>query len=159
MKDTYKSFIVPPGKYWLDDPCVVLASIDDWCAYCEICDSEDMATEEYKELLKSSIDAAMNYRLSGHYVSLPDGTKVLSFSTACGDGWYSDQSGTRYHVASGVLGLTPYEYSPDHELLDGGKLVEFSEDTLCFTRDGILTFGNNIIDTVSNCTHSDGMEL
>jgi hypothetical protein len=48
---------------------------------------------------------------------------------------------------------------PDAAIDDCGILVEFAEETLCFTKDGILTFGNNIIDTVSNCISLDGMEL
>ena len=93
MKDTYKSFIVPAGKYWLDDPSFVVQASDDWSAYCTACDHEDMSTEEYKELFKTSPYEALSYQLNGHYVQLPDGTKVLSFSTAGErNGWYDDHA-------------------------------------------------------------------
>lgn len=160
MKDTYKSFIVPAGKYWLDDPSFVVQASDDWSAYCTACDHEDMSTEEYKELFKTSPYEALSYQLNGHYVQLPDDTKVLSFSTAGGrNGWYNDQSGVKYHVASGLLGLVPYEYNPTYEVGNGGRLVEFSEETLCFTKDGILTFGSYIIDTAADPYGTDGTEL
>lgn len=155
MKNIYRSFIVPAGKYWLDDPCFVVTIGDDWSAYCSACDHEDMATAEYKELLKIDLKEALSYRLNGHYISLPNDTKVLSFSTTCGGGWYSDQSGVKYHTGSGLLGLVPYEYDPDYEIGNSGQLVEFSEETLCFTKDGILTFGSYIIDTASECQYAE----
>ena len=148
MKDTYKSFIVPAGKYWLADPCYIVTGkqgYEDWSAYC----FELAAAGETAE-----------FALNGYYADLPDGTKVLSFSTAHGDGHYHDQLGTGYSVDSGLLGLVPYEYKPDYSPREGGgQLIEFSEETLCFTRDGILTFGSYIIDTAAETYGTDGMEL
>lgn len=125
----YKSFVIPAGKYYLCDPCYIISDSRDWMDFLEACSTEDNAGH------------------SGHYEALSDGTKILAFSTP-GDGSYSDQQGNSYSVDSGLLGLIPYSYSPDQEGIERlGKQVEFLEDTLCFTRDGILTFGNYIIDT------------
>lgn len=126
----YKSFVVPAGKYYLCDPCYVISNADDWVGFLESCSPEDSAG------------------LSGHYEALLDGTKVLAFATAHGDGNYYDQHGNSFSVDSGLLGLIPCNYSPGYGDIERvGTQIEFTEDTLCFTRDGILTFGNHIIDT------------
>lgn len=144
MRDTYKSFIVPAGKYWLADPCYIVTG-EEWMTYCFALEAADKTAE---------------YTLNSYYADLSDGTKILSFNTRYGDGHYSDQFGTDYYVDSGLLGLVPYEYKPDYSPTEGGgQLVEFTEETLCFTRDGILTFGNHVIDTVKVCIFTDGMEL
>jgi len=145
MKDTYKSFIVPAGKYWLADPCYVVSLDNDWWAYCTAL---------------GAADENAGHTAHGYYEALPDGTKVLSFSTKYGDGHYVDQLGTGYSVDAGLLGLVPYEYKPDYSPCEGGgQLIEFSEETLCFTKDGILTFGSYIIDTAEEPYGTDGMEL
>lgn len=126
----YKSFVVPAGKYYLCDPCYVISNADDWVGFLESCATEDSAG------------------FSGHYEALSDGTKVLAFATKHGDGNYHDQHGNSFSVDSGLLGLIPCSYSPGYEGIERtGAQAEFTEDTLCFTRDGILTFGNHVIDT------------
>jgi hypothetical protein len=126
----YKSFVIPAGKYYLCDPCYILEDADDWLAFLDACATEGSSS------------------LSGHYEEIPGGTKILAFSTAHGDGGYQDQHGNSYGVDSGLLGLIPCSYSPDRTDIEKlGKQVEFLEETLCFTKDGILTFGNYIIDT------------
>jgi hypothetical protein len=125
----YKSFVIPPGKYYLCDPCYIITDVNAWVEFLKTCAEEDSG------------------RFSGHYEPLLDGTKLLVFDTS-GDGSYNDQHGNSYSVDSGLLGLIPCSYSPDYEHIDAvGSKVEFKEDTLCFTKDGILTFGNYIIDT------------
>lgn len=125
----YKSFVVPAGKYYLCDPCYIVSDADTWVKFLESCYAED------------------SEGFSGHYESLLDGTKVLAFATP-GDGSYYDQHGDSFSVDSGLLGLIPCSYSPEYGDIERlGKQVEFVEETLCFTRDGILTFGNHIIDT------------
>jgi hypothetical protein len=159
MKNVYRSFIVPTGKYWLTDPCYVITKSDDWLAYLKNCDEEDIANLEINAEVPRDLANAISYTLNGHYLELPNGMKVLSFSTYCGDGGYTDQLGNSYSVDSGLLGLVPYDYSPDYEPNGAGQLVEFTEDALCFTRDGILTFGTYIIDTAKDCAAFDGDEL
>jgi hypothetical protein len=132
MTTTYKSYIIPAGKYWLGDPCYVIKD-QDWLVFCN----------EY-----SSNDTEGNA-----YVTLPDSTPVLAFSTYHGDGFYMDQHGNEYCVDAGLIGLIPWSYTEKFTEKDSteyfslSNVVEFTEETLCFTADGILTFGNYIIDT------------
>jgi hypothetical protein len=43
----------------------------------------------------------------GPVAKLPDGTEVLAFPTATGDGLYSDHDGNQYMVDGGTIGLVP----------------------------------------------------
>jgi len=136
MITSYKSYIIPAGKYWLGDPCYIIRD-KDWLHFCN----------KY-----SFNDAEGN-----HCVTLQDNISVLAFSTYHGDGCYLDQHGNSYPVDAGLIGLVPWEYTEKFtenftekdstEYLTLSNVVEFTEDTLCFTTDGILTFGNYIIDT------------
>jgi len=132
MTTSYKSYIIPAGKYWLGDPCYVIQS-KDWLHFCN----------EY----------SFNDTENNAYLTLPDNTPVLAFSTYHGDGHYIDQHGNEYPVDAGLIGLIPFDYTEkfsEKELTNYsslGTVVEFAEETLCFTADGILTFGNYIIDT------------
>lgn len=132
MATTYKSYIVPSGKYWLGDPCYVIKD-SHWLKFCN----------EY----------SFGDTESNTYINLDETTKVLAFSTYHGDGCYLDQHGNSYPVDAGMIGLVPWEYTQKFtekdstEYLSLSNVVEFTEDTLCFTADGILTFGNYIIDT------------
>jgi hypothetical protein len=132
----YLSFVVPSGKYYLGDPCYVILNSEDWISW---------------------LNAAYNSNpnedgVSGGYCApLPNGLRVLGLNTAHGDGSYRDQFNNLYPVDSGMIGLVPFEYSP--KFPDEGrlnKLVEFTEDALCFSLNGILTFGNFVIDTENN---------
>lgn len=131
MTATYKSYIIPAGKYWLGDPCYVIRS-NDWIEFCN-----EFSSEEDKD---------------NSYIKLKD-VNVLAFPTYHGDGCYSDQNGNQFSVDAGLIGLVPHEYLENSSESDStsydhlGTVVEFAEDTLCFTVDGILTFGNYIIDT------------
>ena len=86
-------------------------------------------------------------------VTLNDSTQVVAFSTYYGDGCYTDQNGNSFPVDAGLIGLVPISYIEEStqknltDYRDLCTLVEFEEDALCFTVDGILTFGNYIIDT------------
>ncbi len=132
MMTSYKSYIVPAGKYWLGDPCYIIKD-QDWLHFCN--------------------EHSFNETEVNSCVSLSDGTPVLAFSTYYGDGCYSDQHGNSYPVDAGLIGLVPWEYTEKFTEKDStcylslSNVVEFTEDTLCFTADGILTFGNYIIDT------------
>lgn len=132
MTTSYKSHIVPAGRYWLGDPCYIIKD-HDWLQFC------------------NGFSFAEN---SGNtYIELDDSIKVLAFSTYHGDGCYLDQHGNSYYVDAGLIGLIPWEYTEKFTEKDSteyfslSNVVEFTEDTLCFTADGILTFGNYIIDT------------
>lgn len=132
MTATYKSYIVPAGKYWLGDPCYIIKD-NQWLNFCN-----ELSLQEDK---------------GNCFVPLEEEVKVLAFCTYHGDGCYLDQHGNSYPVDAGLIGLIPWEYTEKFtekdstEFLSLSNIVEFTEDTLCFTADGILTFGNYIIDT------------
>ncbi len=132
MTTTYKSHIVPAGKYLLGDPCYVIRD-KDWLDFCN--------QHSYNETDNNAC------------VTLNDSTQVVAFSTYYGDGCYTDQNGNSFPVDAGLIGLVPISYIEEStqknltDYRDLCTLVEFEEDALCFTVDGILTFGNYIIDT------------
>lgn len=115
-----KSVVVPKGEYVLGDPCYVVPN-DDW-----------------SDLLNSC-----------NYFNSPVGrvrdSKILAFGTKWGDGCYRDTKGNVYPVDAGLIGLVPVAYA---EVEPNSVIVSFSEPTLCLNDDGILKFGNYVIDTV-----------
>lgn len=141
MKDTYRSFIVPPGKYWLVDPYHVFQKKPvEWLDYFKACASADI-------------------NLHGQYESFDARPPVLSFAATCGAAEYHDQHGNSYKSATGLLGLVPLDYTVDCDIEDAGQQVEFDAEALCFTKDGILTFGNYIIDTIKECEPFEAYEI
>ena len=117
--------IVPPGKYVLGDPCYVVPQ-EDWQPLLESCDYFNLP------------------------VGLCKGFQVLGFSTKYGDGTYADNQHRHYPVDAGLIGLVPIEYAigVDPEL---SQVVEFKNSTTCTrTSDGVLTFGNIVINTDSS---------
>ena len=132
MTTTYKSYIVPAGKYWLGDPCYIIKD-SHWLQFCN--------------------EFSIGENEGNTYITLEDNTKILAFSTYHGDGYYLDQHGNGYAVDAGLIGLIPWSYTEKFSKKDSteyfslSNVVEFAEETLCFTTDGILTFGNYIIDT------------
>jgi hypothetical protein len=116
---------VAAGKYVLGDPCYVVPDLD------------------WQDLLKSC-----------EYFEQPigeiHGHQVLGFSTRWGDGTYADNQHRHYPVDAGLIGLVPIEYAIgiDPEL---SHVVEFKNSTTCIrTSDGILTFGDIVINTDSS---------
>jgi len=116
---------VAAGKYVLGDPCYVVPDLD------------------WQDLLKSC-----------EYFEQPigevHGHQVLGFSTRWGDGTYADNQHRHYPVDAGLIGLVPIEYAigVDPEL---SQVVEFKNSTTCTrTSDGVLTFGNIVINTDSS---------
>ena len=115
---------VPPGKYWLGDPCYAVPS-DLWMDLLNSC--------KFFEHPIGKVEA--------------DGKvhEVLAFGTAYGDGVYNDQFGNEFPVDAGLIGLTPVELCKDEPF--GALLVEFTTETTCSCYEGILTFGDHEIHT------------
>lgn len=118
---------VPPGAYFLGDPCYAVPSDlwDDLLASCAVFEN-------------------------------PVGTvadcQVLAFGTRWGDGVYCDDEGGRYPVDAGLIGLTPTGLAaqrPDYDQLPSkGRIVSFTHATHCTCNpEGRLTFGPYCIDT------------
>lgn len=116
-----KSVVVPKGAYILGDPCYVVPN-EDWGALLASCN-----------IFNEPVGSVGDF-------------KVLAFGTKWGDGSYPDNKGNHYSVDAGLIGLVPVAYAT----LDwkDSTLVMFENATLCTNDDGILKFGDYIIDTV-----------
>lgn len=116
---------VPPGKYWLGDPCY---SVPEplWIDLLTSCDFFE------RPIGKVTTDTGETY-------------EVLALRTKFGDGVYHDQYGNEFPVDAGLIGLTPVGLA--RFIPFGSTLVEFHEETNCFGVDGFLTFGNHGITT------------
>lgn len=125
---------VPAGRYFLGDPCYAVPN-EYWTPLLDSCDFFD-----------------------GSPVGQANGSQVLAFGTAWGDGTYNDQHGNSYPVDAGLIGLTPIalaQQHPDFSTLEGlGRFVDFERSTTCTKEAGVLTFGKYAIDTdESDCDH------
>jgi len=116
--------MVPPGKYWLCDPCYAIPS------------------EIWMDLLNS---CEFFERPIGKVESEGKVYQVLGFGTAYGDGLYYDQFSNAFPVDAGLIGLTPMELCKEEPF--GALLVEFAEETTCSCYEGVLKFGNHEINT------------
>lgn len=111
---------VPAGKYYISDPCY-LFNDDDWMCFCDHID------EEF-------------FKIRGKCVCV--------FNTAHGDGLYKVKRHPTWEVPvdAGVIGLTPVDIITKEPWMNF-PIVEFKEDTECFSEDGILHFGKYEINT------------
>ena len=77
---------------------------------------------------------------------LLDGTEVIAFPTAYGDGVYADNLGNRCPVDAGVIGLVPVARA---KVKREGLMVKvrFDAPVRCTSEGGRLTFGPCEIDT------------
>lgn len=96
---------LPPGKYYIGDPCYVFGD-DTWQRLLD-------AAEEGRA------DSALHV---GDVVEF-EGHKVWSHSTMNGDGEYEDQNGVKYCVDSGTIGVVPIELIDDPAGEEDGGLV------------------------------------
>lgn len=124
-----EKYQIPPGKYFLGDPCYCFDK-----SWRNILNETDYLSEP---LLNES----------GEII-------LLAFNTKYGDGNYSDEHGNSYPVDAGVIGLTEASLI-ERELKDCGIFVESIGDTECFEEDGVLHFGEFVIDTAGNELYSD----
>jgi hypothetical protein len=134
-KQAYRSFIIPAGRYWIGDPASILTN-EEWSEFCDACNRADQTSPEFENCDFES--------LSGYYETLNNSVKVLAFFTDKGKGRFEDQFGIEYNTSSGMIGLVPFGDRSEYE---GIVMLQFTEETLCFSKDGIITFGMVIIDT------------
>ncbi len=121
---------MPAGKFYIGDPCYVVEDNDDW-----------------SYLLGNS-----DYFQSRYEGSLPDGTRVVAFGTAWGDGMYGPE--LEYSVDAGLIGAVPWSEKLwakyGEKLNDLGKVMDFPEPWEAWNDNGILHFGHIRIDTVQD---------
>lgn len=122
--DTYRSFIVPAGEYYIGDPFSILTK-SEWDEFNLLCNITDMASLEFK----TKPDHFES--LIGYYETLTNGTKVLAFFASNGKNHYEDQYGISYDLTkSGMIGLV--SCNDISSVKDSVVMLRFTEDTLCF---------------------------
>jgi len=120
------------GKYYVGDLCYVLSD-KDWSDVCKLTIADDRT-------------------LQGEF-NLPDGRRFAIFSTAYGDGEYSDQLGNGYFVDSGTLGcilLDSISADKYDDISDLGAIVTFDNDFDVVEDHGQISFGHLTIETNDN---------
>jgi hypothetical protein len=125
----------PAGEYFLGDPGYAVKPRKAWMHLLESCNYFEKPTGQ-----------------------LPDGTQVIAFSTAYGDGFFADNFGNMYPVDAALIGLVPVTEATEAALAETEATVHppeqhmtrvrFDEPAPC-TRQGrgLLTFGSYQIDT------------
>ena len=123
----------PAGKYYIGDLCYVMH-------------------EEWDEVCGKFFEGRSDHGCNEGEFTLKDGTRFASYSTKWGDGTYRDNSGRTYMVDAGLLGVVALKdldlSNPDNDC-SGGTIVEFKQPFNCEGEDGIMRFGNVMIDTAT----------
>lgn len=137
-----------PVKYYVGDLCYVMH--DCWDEVCDLTLGPVGTTEDYE----------------GEF-ELSDGRKFILFSTAYGDGQYSDRDGNPYAVDSGTIGAIKVDDIRDldgfNRMVEGGygHIHEFPAEIDgmdCFSEDGVIHIYNVIIDTAGDVEEYDEFE-
>lgn len=127
-----KRFTFPAGKYYIGDPCYVVAN-DDWipllnntgCLGCDDSPNYDEGLFTYK------------------------GKQCFASGTAYGDGCYSDNRGHAYGVDSGMIGILPEEVCTFGQTVSNefDNVFEFKHEFEVWEQNGMFFFGKIVIDT------------
>jgi hypothetical protein len=118
------------GKYVIADPCYVLSE------------------EVYFRLLRATdyfMYAAVDR--GGVMVDSETGNYFAVFSTKYGDGTYKDGNGFKYGVDAGCIACIPAEMCELGEDREYINEVEFARDFEVRYEDGLIVFGDVIINT------------
>lgn len=120
---------VPPGRYIIGDPCY------------------HVPDDQWERVLDES--GLFNAQCWATFTTFDGRTgHVVAFSTAYGDGIYSDDEGRRYPVDAGLIGLIPLDDVNPQELnLSCANVIEFKTAVTCRERDGLIAFGSIGINT------------
>jgi len=118
------------GKYVIADPCYVLS----YATYDRLLSETDYFM--YKTVDRGGI---MPDKQSGKFFAV--------FSTKYGDGLYRDGSGFKYGVDAGCIACIPVEMWDKGEDNTYINEVEFARDFEVRYEDGLIVFGDVIIDT------------
>lgn len=129
--------VMPPGAYWVGDPCYAFKDHDRWI----------------KWLNESGSDAVPHRRILFAEVG---GRPVVGVGTAYGDGEYYDRERNGYPVDAGLLGAVPVD-AADCEPA-GMRRVEFASHFVVAYVNGVVHIGNIEIDTVGGDDDEEGGE-
>lgn len=119
--------MLPAGKYYIGDLCYVMHP--EWSDFCSI-------TIQGSDVL----DGEFN---------LPDGRRFATYGTKWGDGEYPASNGARLGVDAGLIGCIRVEDISEEELpnISLGTVVEFNAPFSTHSEEGVIHFGNFIVDT------------
>lgn len=124
------SITLPAGRYFIGDPCYVIAD-SDWIEFCDL---------SFDKNGPGQGDGVLNFR--GH--------AMLAGGTAHGDGVYIDQLGNRYGVDAGMLGIVPealWDTKNGNNASDLGVVTSFDVPFVAECCAGRFNFGGFVIDT------------
>jgi hypothetical protein len=131
--EKYDSRILPPGEYFIGDPCYVIPDTENQKLWQESCSVSDLNSE-------------------GLFVIF-DGVPWIGLSTAFGDGVYNSNIHTSYSVDSGLIGAVPrsivdkYSHRSIEELESLGSFQYFEKPFSVESDEGTLRIGDIKIET------------
>jgi hypothetical protein len=117
--------MMPAGTYYVGDLCYVMHN--EWDEFCELTTNGMTCLE-------------------GEF-QLADGRRFATFSTAYGDGEYSDQYGNSYPVDAGLIGCILVEDLTEEIRPGTGQVCQFNTDFEVYSENGVITIGSVVIDT------------
>ncbi len=149
----------PPGTYYVGDPCYAIAD-EDWHEFVDnlgrfedmYAVMRDIAKDMNMELPECDILPMVNDGFLFEF----HGEQVWCARTRIGDGVHRDQINRKFMVDAGLLGVLPVILvTPDPEepaveprvlKVDGGHIIEFTEEFDCERKDAMLRIGHIEID-------------
>lgn len=120
-----------PGDYYVGDLCYMLRN--EWDDVCNTMFAAEDAGGSSDGVFK-----------------LNNGIEFASYSTAYGDGVYTDQRGRKYPVDAGLIGCVNIKHLDANILKDNihlGNIIKFNNSFETSSNDGRITIGHIIIDT------------
>jgi hypothetical protein len=115
------SCTLPPGTYYIGDPCYVFNDRD-WKIICDNCLDDLGIIDIFKH-------------------------KFFMEGTTYGDGTYHDNFGRSYPVDAGLIGAVPIELIAKKYMRDGMHFITFDKELPIEYAGGNFTFGDIIIKT------------
>jgi hypothetical protein len=131
---------LPAGDYYISDPWYVLGAEDRGDCF------KDGKYDGAKDGWMDVLDACD--RFFKPYVK--NGMTAVAFRTSCGDGTYYDQHDREYGADVGMIACVPVAMVDRTEYLERKDLlhkVTFTASFDCMVHDGIIIFGDIVIDT------------
>jgi hypothetical protein len=122
--------LLPAGEYYIADPCYILDE-----------DSYDRLLDETDLFMMNTVNRG------GVMIDSVTKNQFAVFSTKYGDGVYRDSSGFEYGVDAGCIACIPVEMCSigrDNEYINK---VTFDKDFVVRYSDGLIVFGDVVINT------------
>ena len=133
---------MPSGRYYVGDLCYVMTD-KEWDEFCAL----------------TIVD---NDCVQGEF-TFADGRRFATYGTRWGDGEYRSNINSKHSVDSGTIGCIRLneiniEKLNEEEMEELGAIVNFDSDFVTRESDGLIIFGNVIINTDSDEEYYDDEE-